>query len=52
MRAKGARHGRAKLTTEQVREIRESAATIYGLAKRYGISRRQVKRIKTGEQWQ
>lgn len=51
MRAAGERHGRAKLTSEQVQEIRSSEATIYRLAKDFGVSRRQIKRIKTGEHW-
>jgi hypothetical protein len=51
MRARGERHGRAKLTAQQVDEIRGSDSTIYGLAKRFGVSRRQIKRIILGAQW-
>ena len=49
--ARGEKHGRAKLTADQVQAIREDGGTIYGIAKRYGISRRQVVRIRRGEHW-
>jgi DNA invertase Pin-like site-specific DNA recombinase len=51
MRARGEKHGRAKLTAGQVREIRSAGGTVYGLAKRFGISRRQIRRILDGDQW-
>lgn len=49
--ARGARHGRAKLTEAQVRAIRDDGGTIYGIAKRFGISRRQVRRIISRDHW-
>ena len=49
--ARGEKHGRAKLTAEQVHAIRQDGGTIYGIARRYGISRRQVRRILDGVHW-
>mgnify|MGYP001807542780 CR=1 FL=1 len=46
----GEAHGRAKLTDEQVRAIRNDGGTVYGIAKKFGVSRRQVRRIFDGEQ--
>jgi hypothetical protein len=53
-RARGERHGRAKLTADQIEELRglrAIGATKYGLAKRYRISRRQVGRILNLDHW-
>lgn len=44
-------NGRAKLTADQARAIRESADSMRSLARRFGISDRTVKRIKVGEIW-
>lgn len=48
---RGEQHGRAKLSADQVREIRASKATVYRLAKTYAVSRRQIMRVQSGEQW-
>lgn len=48
--ARGESHGRAKLTDAEVRAIRSDGGTVYGIAKRYGVSRRQVRRILDGLQ--
>jgi hypothetical protein len=54
-RPRGAEHGRAKLTAEQVAEMRRlhaSGALGYRkLARAFGISQRQAGRIVRGEQW-
>lgn len=50
-RARGEKHGRAKLTDDEVREIKTSTGTVYGLAKRFRVSRRQIMRIQSGEHW-
>lgn len=49
--SKGEGNGRAKLTADQARAIRESADSMRSLARRFGISDRTVKRIKVGEIW-
>ncbi|MFN4017640.1 MAG: helix-turn-helix domain-containing protein [Reyranella sp.] len=49
--ARGEAHGRAKLTNAEVRAIRSDGGTVYGIAKRFGISRRQVRRILDGDHW-
>lgn len=49
--ARGEKHGRCKLLREQVRAIRSDGGTVYGIAKRFGISRRQVRRILDGQHW-
>ena len=48
--ARGEAHGRAKLTDADVRAIRCDGGTVYGIAKRFGVSRRQVRRILDSEQ--
>ncbi len=48
--ARGEKHGRAKITDEQAEAVRQDTGTEYGVAKRYGISRRQVGRIRRREQ--
>jgi len=63
---KGELHGRAKLTEVDVRWIREhytpgnkggrpettqSSTSLTGIARRYRISHRQVRRIVKGENW-
>lgn len=44
--------GRAKLTPEQVREIRTSTETGKALAARFGVDRSLPPRIRRGEAWQ
>jgi hypothetical protein len=48
----GEAHGCAKLTDEQVREIRASEGPSHIIAERYGISGRQVRAIRNREAWQ
>lgn len=48
---RGANNGRAKLTDEQVREIRSSNETGAELARRFGISKVMACRIKRGDAW-
>jgi HNH endonuclease len=54
-RRKGERHGRAKLTDEQVRRIREVYRTtqpfLRVLAKEHGVTLQQIHRIVTGKGW-
>jgi len=50
-RATGERHGSAKLTVDDVCEIRASTDTIYALAKRFGVSRRQIRRVRSAQHW-
>lgn len=47
------KNGRAKLTIDQVTQIRSLAATTTQseLARRFGIGRTQVRRILKGESW-
>lgn len=47
----GERHGRRKLTAEDVRVIRAAPGNQDIIADRFGISRSQVYRIKTGQNW-
>lgn len=51
--ARGTRNGQAKLTEQQVGEIRLAHGTIpfADLAARFGISRSQLARILNGERW-
>jgi len=46
-----ARTHRAKLTLEQVREIRSSPETCAELARRFGIAHSQISAIRRGEAW-
>ena len=63
---KGAAHGRAVLTEDDVRKIRElyepgnrggrpettvSPRSLHGLAHRFGVSHRQIFRIVKGQNW-
>lgn len=47
----GERNGRAKLTTESVIAIRESRASSYELALRYGVSPMTIQRVRRGANW-
>ena len=47
----GERHGRRKLTEQEVREIREMPATPAVIAVVFGISKAQVRNIKIGRHW-
>lgn len=51
--AKGEQNGRAKLTAEQVREIRRLRPTTSGaeLARRFGVSRRAIRFAVDGTRW-
>ncbi|MFA5053574.1 MAG: HNH endonuclease [Parcubacteria group bacterium] len=51
---KGSKSGRAKLTEEQVRELkaqRAAGATQVAIAKQYGVSRRAIREILAGRNW-
>ena len=48
---KGEGHNMAKLTMATVWSIREASGSIASIAKRHGISKSQVHRIRTGENW-
>jgi hypothetical protein len=51
-RSRGERHGHAKLTVEQVKEIRTlSAMTKTEIAARFNVSRGAVRGILTGKNW-
>lgn len=48
----GERHGRAKLTYKQVREIRSTPAiSLRATAKKFGVSKSMVSFIRRGENW-
>lgn len=47
----GVRHGRHKLTDEQVLAIRRSADPGKVLAERYGVNKSCVSKIRTGKSW-
>lgn len=49
--AKGAKHGSAQLTIEQVSEIRSGVISQRKLAKKFGVSRSHVSRIQNGINW-
>lgn len=50
---KGSLHGRAKLTDEQVEEMRSMAGTVTQreIGRRFGVSERHAGRIVSGERW-
>jgi hypothetical protein len=51
---KGALHGRAKLTEEQMREIKSTPrcwGSSAALARRYGVSRAAISYILSGKRW-
>lgn len=47
----GSRNGNAKLTIEQVQEIRKSQEWAKVLAPRYGVCKATIWRIRAGERW-
>lgn len=47
----GESHGRAKATIEVVEDIRSSEDTLRALAKKHGLSKSQVHRIRNGDHW-
>lgn len=47
----GANHPRAKLTSEQVADIRAAVGSGSEIGRRFGINKSQVSRIKTGARW-
>ena len=49
--ARGEKHGRAKLTADQVLAIRVDGRSIRSIARAFGISRKQVRRILDREAW-
>jgi hypothetical protein len=49
--AKGERNHKAKLSVQQVLEIRGSTEGVCELSRRYGINRNQISAIKRGESW-
>lgn len=53
--AKGEKNGRAKLTAEQVKEIRSTVFTkhrgIVAISREYGVSRRMIRYILDGVNW-
>jgi predicted Zn-dependent protease len=54
--AKGSSHAKAKLTEEQVVEIKmllkEGILTQVEISKMYGVGKRVISYIKTGQTWQ
>src|SRR5438105_2492420 len=49
--SRGELNGRAKLTSELATMIKSSGKNKSELSREFGISRRQISRIKTGEHW-
>lgn len=49
--SRGEKHGRAKLTEAQIREIRASPGPSRIIAEKYGVSGRQVRDIRAGRVW-
>ncbi|WP_170292781.1 HNH endonuclease [Metabacillus idriensis] len=49
--AKGSKNGRAKLTEDQVREIRKDFRTLKDIAKDYGVSNAMIGEIKNLKNW-
>lgn len=47
----GERHGRSKLSSDQIREIRQATGTQAEIAARYGIAQGHVSRIKNSVKW-
>jgi hypothetical protein len=47
----GERNGRAKLTSDDVRVIRQTRASSYEIAKQFGVSRQTVCHIRSGLLW-
>lgn len=50
--SKGERNPKAKLTHDQVIEIRSASGTLQQIADRYGITNANVSKIKKGQTWQ
>ena|ERR1700719_845194 len=48
---RGQSNGRAKLTDEQAREIRDATGSQREIGLRYGVNQQMVSRIKAGEAW-
>jgi len=48
---RGERNGNSKLTSEDIKEIRNSNLSSYKLADIYGISQSQINRIKLNKRW-
>ena len=50
-RNQGAAHPLAKLTDDEIREIRSSTASARSIAAAYGVSRSHVANIRAGRRW-
>lgn len=50
-RTQGSKHGMSKLTDEEASYIKHEAASIPGLAARFGVSHQTIRDIKTGKRW-
>jgi hypothetical protein len=48
---RGEKHSQAKLTAEQVAEIRASRPFTKGLAKKYGVSNSRISAIRNNQSW-
>lgn len=48
---RGERHGMAKLTAEQVREIRAARGTLKRIAAQYGVAMATIHMIRSGQTW-
>lgn len=48
---RGEHHHKAKLTTEQVMEIRASNDKQIYLASKYGVDQAEISRIRNGRRW-
>jgi hypothetical protein len=47
----GERHGKAKLTVDQVRQIRKAVGTHVVAAKEFGVSPQQISDIRNNKSW-
>jgi hypothetical protein len=47
----GERNGNAKLTADEVREIRQTGDSCASIAKQYGVNRETIRLIRVGKNW-